>query len=294
MASFLVPPNNFSLSEAVIGGVMQRVAPLHVNDSHNRLPSIQSESTRKPSKTKAKRQLKVPASRRERCRINQARYRKRQRQHADDLSSSLEQLQQEIQQLETTRQNILHSSPTDQSVWVVVTEYFRYFSHGYVPVLFEPDSPVKPNQHEQLDFLRANFAADVTDGLLSGAEAILEHWRLFTIYHGDVKVQLKRLDQARSDALLATVAIGFTVTENTLQQLYPYLKEELAGKLLNQRITATGSVRFNWDETTGRVVRLESKLDLLTSMLELLGSLENVATLFDHARISPDGRIEGF
>ncbi|KAL3657766.1 hypothetical protein V7S43_017338 [Phytophthora oleae] len=300
MASFLVPPNKFSLSDALISGVVQRVAPFHVNDnSHNRLPSLQSiariatKTNKLPSKTKAKRQLKVPASRRERCRINQARYRKRQREHADGLNSSLEQLQQEIEELEATRQNILLSSPTDQSVWVVVTEYFRHFRHGYVPALYEPDSPTKPRQHVQLDFLKANLAADVTNGVLCGAEAILKQWKLFTSHHGDVKVQLKRLDQVTSDSLLAATIVSFTVTDDTLQQLYPHLNEDASDKLLNQRITAAGSVRFDWDEETGCVVRQESKIDLLTPMLELLGTLENVATLFNHARISPDGRFEG-
>ncbi|KAK1930269.1 bZIP transcription factor 1 [Phytophthora citrophthora] len=292
----LVTPEGKMIRE-LIGGVVQRVTPFHVNDSHKRLPSIQSiapESTTKLSKTKAKRQLKVPASRRERCRINQARYRKRQRQHADDLNNSIEQLQQEVQELEITRQNILRSSTTDHSVWVVATEYFRHFSHGYVSTLHEPESLLKLNQHVQLDFLKANFAADVTDGVLTGDEAILKHWGLFTNYHEDVKVQLKRLDQVNSDSLLAAVTIRFTVTENTLQQFYPHLKGELAGKLLNQCITAAGSVRFDWDETTGRVVRLESKIDLLTPMLKLVGTLENVAAVFNYARISPDGRIKGF
>ncbi|KAG3136417.1 hypothetical protein PI126_g17829 [Phytophthora idaei] len=61
--------------------------------------------------------------------------------------------------------------------------------------------------------------------------------------------------------------------------------------LLNQRLSVSGSVRFDWDTSTGRVIRLESKVDLMTPMLQLLGSLEDVARVFDKALVTLDGRF---
>lgn len=46
--------------------------------------------------------------------------------------------------------------------------------------------------HAQLTFLKETMALDVTDGDACGVEAILEMWRLFSLHHSDVSVQLKR------------------------------------------------------------------------------------------------------
>ncbi|KAF1791181.1 Basic-leucine zipper domain [Phytophthora cactorum] len=78
------------------------------------------------------RQMKLSASRRERCRINQARYRKRQRQHEEEIEKHISDLQEEIQELETQHQDMMRSAPQNKSMWVVGTEYFRLFRHGYM------------------------------------------------------------------------------------------------------------------------------------------------------------------
>lgn len=61
--------------------------------------------------------------------------------------------------------------------------------------------------------------------------------------------------------------------------------------LLNKRLVIQGTVRFDWDETSGRVVRLESKMDMVTPLLKLLGALDKVAAVFDNARITPEGSV---
>ncbi|KAF1791175.1 hypothetical protein GQ600_10818 [Phytophthora cactorum] len=256
-SSFLLPPNIFSLSDTVIGGVVQRVAPLHDNnfDGHKRqFANVETDN-----------------------------------------------LPEEIKNLESQRQLIIHNARTDQSVWPVATEYFRLFRHGYMTPIIAPDSssvtPTKTmRQNVQLDFLETKMAADVTDGTICGAEAILQNWRLFSVFHGDVNVQLKRLQQVAADSLLATMAISLTITKNTLHQLYPHLVSDdqvspLAVRLLNQRIVVCGSMRFVWDEASGRVARLDSKLDMMTPILKIVGSLENVATVFGQALITPEGKF---
>ncbi|KAG7383500.1 hypothetical protein PHYPSEUDO_003593 [Phytophthora pseudosyringae] len=264
------------------------------------------------------RKMKVSSSRRERCRINQARYRKRQRQYADNLDEGIRTLQDEIQNLETQRQNIFRRAPTSESVWVVATEYFRVFRYGYMAPVKVPGMPIassstlsntsrytpRPQQqsHAQLDFLNATMAPDVTDGNVCGAEALLENWKRGSRFNDDVHVQLKRLEQMAADSLLASTVTSVTITASTLRQVFPHLvtAEEgegndqlssLGAKLLNQRLTLRGSVHFDWDASIGRVVRLESKVDLMTPMLELLGSLEDVARVFDKALVTLEGRF---
>ncbi|KAE8953353.1 hypothetical protein PR003_g33956 [Phytophthora rubi] len=52
-----------------------------------------------------------------------------------------------------------------------------------------------------------------------------------------------------------------------------------------------GTVHFDWDNTSGRVVRVMSKVDALTPMLILLGSLESVSTVFEKAMMTLEGRF---
>ncbi|KAG3234653.1 hypothetical protein PI124_g20295 [Phytophthora idaei] len=248
------------------------------------------------------RQMKLSTSRRERCRINQARYRKRQRQHEEEIEKHISDLQEEIQELETQHQDMMRSAPQNKSMWVVETEYFRLFRRGYMAPMVAPEPTlaekpcIRPDKqaHAQLDYLQTSMTPDVTDGNVSGAEALLENWKFLSLHHDDVHLQLKRLEQVAHDSLLAVTTTSVTITENTLRQVYPHLIEEhstLNAKLLNQRLVMRGSVRFDWDASCGRMVRVESQIDMLTPMLKLLGSLDDVAYVSDKALLTPDGRI---
>ncbi|KAF1778344.1 hypothetical protein GQ600_12333 [Phytophthora cactorum] len=307
----LFAPSSTLVSDQVIGVVVQRVAPLHGCVNHDcsfitptRLPPVESltdETRLNPMQTpEVCRKPKISASRRERCRINQARYRKRQRQHAEELDERIRQLEEEVEHLETQR----HNAPTDRSVWVVAAEYFRHFRRGYRTPMNAVESPLttpaaRAQQHLQLQFLKATTVPDVTDGGAVGAEALLENWRCFSLYHDDVRFELKRLELVSEDSLLATTRTSVTITQNTLRHLYPHLVygninssgSVLASKLLNQRLVMHGSVRFDWDNATSRVVRLESNVDMLTAMLKLLENLEDMAHVFDGALITLDGAI---
>ncbi|KAL3657765.1 hypothetical protein V7S43_017337 [Phytophthora oleae] len=337
-SSFLTPPNSHELSDQVISGVVQRVGsrqgrtnasdkweksrytqPRHAftYEGQKHLPDLDSLATVVAPLTKEreghtiKRKMKVSTSRRERCRINQARYRKRQRQYAENLDESIHSLEQEIRELENERQDILCRAPAKDSVWVVATEYFRLFRYGYKAPMMTPEraskdrrSPQEQQSHVQLDFFKSTMAQDVTDGDVCGAQALLESWRLLSLYFDDIHVQLKRLEQVSTDSLLASTVTSVSITENTLQSAFPHLLvsrglegeatsvwSPLAAKLLNQRLVLHGSVRFDWDAALGRVDRVEFKTDLLTPLLKLLGSLEDVATVFEKALVTPEGKM---
>ncbi|RLN85629.1 hypothetical protein BBO99_00000423 [Phytophthora kernoviae] len=193
--------------------------------------------------------------------------------------------------------------PTNETVWNVAAEYFRLFRYGYV----SPQMTVRTTSddvselmnsnksHAQLDFLQSTMASDVTDGTLCGVEQLLKNWRLLSLYHKDVRMELVRLEKAPGvgESLIATTSISLTITESTLRYVYPHLTDNregewspLADKLLNQHIVMRGSVHFDWDRLNGWVARLESKVDILTPMIRLLGNLEDVARVFDGAFIA--------
>ncbi|KAE9293987.1 hypothetical protein PR003_g24370 [Phytophthora rubi] len=333
-SSFLCPPSSYSLDDKVIGGVMPRFGYTRPRQTFSQFDPDTTQSSSSVSSTsighkrisqldptmetalkrscttevEPQRKMKGSATRRERCRINQARYRQRQRQHEEELDAFIRHVHEEIQDLETQRQDILRYAPTNESVWVVATEYFRLFRYGFVapvmvPVSSASNSPSAlfnkwnqktPPSNVQLEFLKKSMTADVTDGVVFGAEALLENWRLLSLYHDDVHVQLQRLEQIGDDSLRAVTTTSITITKNTLRHVYPHLDSEhsaLAAKLLNQRLVMRGTVHFDWDNTSGRVVRVMSKVDALTPMLRLLGSLENVSTVFEKAMMTLEGRF---
>ncbi|OWY95846.1 hypothetical protein PHMEG_00034042 [Phytophthora megakarya] len=238
--------------------------------------------------------------RREQCRVNQAKYRKKQQQYAQDLDHRVQLLQDELHYMETKRLNILRNSATEQTVWIVATDYFRHFGEGYRPPSFTIEGTP---QHMQLDFLKETMASDVTDGIVCGVKELLERWRLFSLFHGDVNVHLNNLEKRAGGSLLANTTTSITITENTLHHLYPHLVcstendddvgelSPLALKLLNQRLIVRGSVWFGWDEATARVSRLETKIDMLAAMFKLVDNVEDVARVFDGALITTEGAI---
>ncbi|KAG7376011.1 hypothetical protein PHYBOEH_001868 [Phytophthora boehmeriae] len=147
------------------------------------------------------------------------------------------------------------------------------------------------------------MALNVTDGNLRGVEALLENWRVFSLSFDNVHVELEHLHKAAEGSLIATTTTSVTISENTLQRLFPHLNSDgkggveggewsdLAKKLLGQCLVMRGSVRFDWDGTMERVVDMFSQLDMLSPMLRVLGSLEDVSFVFEKALISPDGRL---
>ncbi|KAG2809991.1 hypothetical protein PC118_g18006 [Phytophthora cactorum] len=167
--------------------------------------------------------MKVSASRRERCRINQEIYRKR---HADNLDEGIRTLQEEIQELETHHHNAIRRAPMNESVWIVATEYFRLFRYGYMAPIVAPQSLTPPSRREP--------------SLLSESPAV----RGILFEDGEVTDQDAEEDEA--------------------QKL-----SSLGAMLLNQRLS----------------------VDLMTPMLQLLGSLEDVARVFDKALVTLDGRF---
>lgn len=206
-----------------------------------------------------------------------------------------------MEKLEQQRHIVSFGIPTRETVWNIAAEYFRLFRHGYIAPMkvseAQSDATTARSRqsHVQLEFLRSAMSINVTDGVVRGVEAILENWRLFTQYHDDMQLQLERLEKGPGDSVLATMTMDITMTENTLRHAYPHLlaseSTTLAARMLDERLVVKGSIRFGWDHGSGRVTSLETKMDMLTPMLRLLGSLEDVARVFEDARVTPDGKL---
>jgi hypothetical protein len=99
--------------------------------------------------------------------------------------------------------------------------------------------------------------------------------------------------------MLAATRGTLVVNENTLRNSFPHLlvrAEEgrwstLAEKMLGQTLKLRGSVEFKLDAASGRVASVRCKANILTPLLQLLGSLDDVSHVFHKARLTPDGRL---
>lgn len=149
----------------------------------------------------------------------------------------------------------------------------------------------------QRDFMLSTMMPDVTDGDVFGVDALLENWALQSLCYDEFDLQPVRMEKRANDSLLAKTQATLVISENTIRYAFPQLivddgqPSPLVSKMLGQTLSLWGSVVFEWDAATNRVAGVYCRSDHLTPLLNLLGSLEDVACVFDKAPITPEGRI---
>lgn len=126
----------------------------------------------------------------------------------------------------------------------------------------------------------------------------MDNWSFVSRYHPDIDIQLTCLETTADGFMVGRTLGRLTITGNTLRNAFPHLVDaegqeqaRLAGKMLGQQIAMRGAIEFEWDDSTRRIVRVQHKADLLTPLLELLGSLEEVSRVFDNARVTPESTV---
>ncbi|KAK1935471.1 bZIP transcription factor 1 [Phytophthora citrophthora] len=213
-------------------------------------------------------------------RLRQIRYRKKKDDYAAQLEGETEKLQKEIQKLEQRRRAVFSAFPSNKTLWNVAVEYFRLFRYGL------PGSA----HSEQFKFLRESMAPTVLFNAGRGVDSVMRNWKYFSLWFQDAQVELDGLAKRGVDYLIASITTSFTITQRSLTTVFPHLctpqTRTLAAKLLGQRIVMQGLTRFDWDPSCGRVTSVISESDMLTPMLKLLGSLEDVSKVFEKSLIS--------
>ncbi|KAL3663389.1 hypothetical protein V7S43_011794 [Phytophthora oleae] len=245
---------------------------------------------------------------REQRRAAQQRYGKKKQDKIISLNQCVGMLQQNVEQLETLYHNMVRStlesfqpdtgsslmrlpwkqntaSPfgtrvTTSTCWGVAVEYFRLFRNGL-------KHSIGPPRAEE-EFLRVVMAPDVAYDTIIGVEGILHKWRRVSMIHPDIDIQLVRLDRDTENTIEATVKGVTTVSLNTIQYTFPHLingdaMSPLATSLLGRRLEADGRMRFTWDENAAKISSMQFQADMLTPMLRILGSLEDVSYVFKRA-----------
>ncbi|OWZ01549.1 hypothetical protein PHMEG_00027037 [Phytophthora megakarya] len=229
--------------------------------------------------------------RRQQSRVNMARHRKKMQDGVDKTEKDVHQLRDEIHKLEVQRELLRYIVSTQTTPWNVVAEYFRLFQLAFTKTN-DPSSPYDIDVHRA--FLRATMTPDVAVEYGIGPEVILEHFQRLSMYHPKLNVQLVHLDSASDDLVLATTRTDFAFTISTVENAFPHLLNDpelwtrIGSKLVGKQLVVRGFAYFGWDKVTSRVTSIHYKADMLTPMLKLLGNLNDVSRVFEHAGYRPD------
>ncbi|CAI5738869.1 unnamed protein product [Hyaloperonospora brassicae] len=229
-------------------------------------------------------------------RTRQIKYRQKQQDNMAALEDSIHQIQLDISKLDQRRRAFATAIPTEMTLWNVAVDYFRLFRFGRQPIERAEKLSTSPmsTPSVQLDFLRSTMAPDVLYNDGSGVEAIMSSWKHFSLCFRDAEVDLTGLEKSGVDTLIASTTTAFCIDQQTLTRVFPHLCGEgagrvelqLADKLLGRAVVMRGLTRFEWDIGYGRVTRMTTESDLLTPMLELLGTLEDVVLVCGKALVS--------
>ncbi|OWZ00915.1 hypothetical protein PHMEG_00027795 [Phytophthora megakarya] len=234
--------------------------------------------------------------RRELRRKRQIRYRRKK----DDVAAFLDQitnrLQLEIEELQQRHHSILSGVPVKETLWYVAVQYFHQFRYGYQQSA-TATTGLAP-LHVQLEFLRATMALNVTHDSGHGVEALLAHWKTFSLWFKHIEYRLTSLEVDTENSIHANTETSFTITETTLTKVFPHLCENdksqrspLANKLLGQRIVMKGSTRLDWDSVFGRVTSISAESDMMAPILSVVDNLEDVCVVFNRSRVGLDFRF---
>ncbi|KAL3657717.1 hypothetical protein V7S43_017292 [Phytophthora oleae] len=269
--------------------------------------TIRSAASGKPKVKRKRIRLKTPR-RREQCRTNQARYRKKQMETEKTLEIAVEQLRHEVPMLELQHSRLVSNAKS--SAWFAVVEYFHLFRNGARrpdQISSGPETWLQQSEAEQQRvFLRSSMAEDIALGEQRGINELVERWERYTSYFDGLQFQLEDMAKVSEGFVLANASLSVTISEATLQHVFPDLiarggdkcsavQEDkmaiLRVKLLGQRLFLPCRLCFEWDEDTKRVIRMETTVDILSSLLHALGSIVDVVFVLERAVLGQDGTI---
>ncbi|OWY97956.1 hypothetical protein PHMEG_00031396 [Phytophthora megakarya] len=234
---------------------------------------------------------RIRALRRER----QIRYRKKKHDYMLSLEDQNKILREEIKDLQQQREALCAVLPKQANIWTVVVDYFNLFEHGlHVNAQVSVTSP--PSWSDaQLDFVRETISPNVAFNSEQGVEALIRNWQDLSQWFQDVHVELEELDKSVEGSVIAATRTSVTISEQTLRYVFPHLCESsilsrarYARHLVGQRLVMPGLARFKWDGANQCVASVTAQSDMLAPMLRVLGTLEDVANVFELSRISLD------
>ncbi|ETP01842.1 hypothetical protein F441_20990 [Phytophthora nicotianae CJ01A1] len=237
---------------------------------------------------------KTPAKRLERCRINQQRYRERQRA----IRLNVKQLLKDIDSLERKKRDLSLRRESRSSCRVVIDIFKLAEAYILLSGCVSDGIYLTNNVAERqlVESLRNSFSLDVVVGDVIGVDELMIQLLRYFLYFDDPRIHLEQAVETTLGIVTATAILELTVSVSTLCSVFPQLLNAprsqhdtqplLAKRLLGKRLQCDVSLSFIFDEKSGRVSRLEISVDWVGALLVVLGNLKNVTTVLDGAVIS--------
>ncbi|OWZ23491.1 hypothetical protein PHMEG_0001621, partial [Phytophthora megakarya] len=143
-------------------------------------------------------------------------------------------------------------------------------------------------------FLRVIMVPDLTFGELCRVEALIR--QRYSSYFGRLRFRLHRMELHPVGVIQTTATLSLTITEVMLRFVFLHLLDQTLVTMNTQSticpcvtsFLVNNSLRFAWNELGGRVARFESTVDLLTTLLRILGNVEDVGCVFNEAVVTPE------
>ncbi|OWZ05885.1 hypothetical protein PHMEG_00021942 [Phytophthora megakarya] len=246
------------------------------------------------------------ARRKAQCKLNQRRYRARQRGLISTLSLETEGLtgyQQDLQDYRDFLRGYFLLNGDTLTTWndprpmLVATHFLRAFRAGFA--LHSTDVSALQENFVRLVCAPEIVAQGATTG---GVEALLLQLKRYTSYHGtldvlpsDVKVVYAPTERGETTEdqltwiLQAKGSVSMRISRDTLMLVYPHVlrhHDDLAQRVVGQTIEPEFTTTFHFD-AHAKVTKLNQHVDFAGAFFKLLKTAEDVATLLEGALISP-------
>ncbi|TDH68106.1 hypothetical protein CCR75_009250 [Bremia lactucae] len=291
-------PNCFSISDILLSNPPLKTLPT------SERPKLQVKKRGRRRLLQDEEQRK--ARRKAQCKLNQRRYRARQRGIISTLMLETEGLNGHFQDLHDYREFLRHyflrDTASTWTIWndprplLVAKHLVRAFRSGFALHSYELSNL-------QESFVRLVCAPDlIAQGATTdGVEALLLQLKRYTSYHGTLEIRSSHVNivhtpvmdrQANEEKLTWIVAIRgamrLRISRDTLMLVYPHVlrhHDRIAQRIVGQTIEPEFLTTLYFD-TRGKVTKFDQHVDFAGAFIQLLNSMDDVVTLLDGALIS--------
>lgn len=227
--------------------------------------------------------------RKQQCKLNQRRYRARQRDLLSTLSLETEALRGRLAELEALARFLraFHAPETahEDRALLAVEHFFRVFRDGFA--LHSADA-----SDLQERFLRAVAAPQLA------ADVLLRQLQRYSSYYATCALVC---DQARvvcagcddgSAVVEARGALNLRLSRDSLMLVFPHLlrNDPLAARVVGQDLAPTFAAAFYFDPNA-KLARVDLDVEYAGAAVALLGDTGDAAALLDGALLSASGEL---
>lgn len=212
--------------------------------------------------------------RRDLCRINQQKYRDRQKNKEADLEGAITVLNSKINRATSFNMLLKQGKVNDpfhsiQIRGLVASMYGDLFDYGM-------DKRNKTFYQTQESFLGFNFDEKVivlSEKFKPGVQALVDQWKLYTTLHHQFRMKKVAIEKIDPDGNLfrLTTELSFTISHRTIASLYPHmlLDHEFLQKVIGERLAFKCNQLLQFDERN-QVVTLHAEYEMVQAWIKLL------------------------